>query len=57
MGVCERFSIGEEKDMASAKPSGANKEQCLSHNDLVFITTHTYSFGDFKEIPFMSAVQ
>jgi hypothetical protein len=27
MRVCERFCIGEEKDMASAKPSGANNEQ------------------------------
>jgi hypothetical protein len=27
MRVCERFCIREEKDMASAEPSGANNEQ------------------------------
>jgi hypothetical protein len=45
MGICERFCIGEEKDMASAKPSGANNEQWLSHNDLVFQHHYTYLFS------------
>jgi hypothetical protein len=58
MRICESFCIGEEKGKASAKLSGANNEQRLSHNGLAYRNRYEYySGGDFRNISFMSAKQ